>query len=193
MQSQFINLSEITLPYTSFNSVKILLELDKPLRKLQLNFLTYMNQLESDAFGELLAKHAKTLESLEFKVPSKMSNHFGEDEISPVFLRFPAFPKLELLNITWECLDGSFKSIQTSPRNHSNNWQDISWIFPSGGCSMNYKSDLPCMECLILWPTYVQQSEGEMPRILQNVFSGHIPRRWRCHGNLQKFTAFKEP
>lgn len=136
MMSLLSNLREVSVHHVTVNVIKILLKLDKPLKKLELFDLKNLEKSDFQYFAELLQKHCQTLESLLFIIPP---SPMDENDTPPLFISFPAFPKLINLNVGW------------GPEEYQKT-QDIKLTFPDGTSFVNYANDLPSLKCLTLYP-----------------------------------------
>lgn len=134
-RSLFSNLTEISVHHVTLDMIKLLLKLDKPFTKLELMDLKTLKKREFLHFEKLLQKRCQTLENLLFIIPR---SPLEEEDTPPVFISFPACPKLVNLNVGW------------GERYHET--QDIKLVFSDGTSFVKYGKDLPSLKGLTLHP-----------------------------------------
>lgn len=143
VSSTFSYLEELSVCDLNPDMVNILLQLklNKPLKKLKLvEAFMYHTKEDVAAFEQLLKKYAPSLEKFTFTMPQKES----KDKDLPLFMRFPAFPNLQYLKISWE--DNYVKN------------KGVGLNFPGG--DINYEKDFPSLISLVLGPSYGFPAKG---------------------------------
>lgn len=171
--SLYSNLNELSLNKVTVDVIKILLKLDRPLKKLQIYALKDMKKPDFLYFEELLRKHCQTLESLLFIIPPTPVE--DGDGTPPVSISFPTFPKLVNLIVGW-----GQKSYRKT--------LDIKLMFPDGSSFVNYAKDLPSLKSLTLWPAEFRNF-GKTEDF--TTMSADPDRVWRDYGYI--FEMFFPP
>lgn len=172
----FSNLNEIKLHQTTPELINILLKFPNRLKKLELNELKDMKKRDFHTFGELLSKHARHLESLKFVIPQSPMD--GEENLPPVFISFPAFPKLEVLNIGWN------PGLYLYYAEHL--IQNVKLTFPNGTSFINYETDMPSLKSLSIavedYPKTFPTSLDEVGKDCACFFELFFPPMAQGHG-----------
>lgn len=102
-----------------------------------------MKREDFDALGELLSKHAQHLIWLGFVIQEEIVK--GTNLNGPILLNVPSLPQLEFLHIRWRYYYSS----------HSQDPLEficLELIFPDGSRFIKYKTDLPRLKSLTLYP-----------------------------------------